>query len=53
VLDENPLEDLMALAHLRHVVIRGHLIEKPIYEKVKAIEENKANRYFEKYIVQK
>jgi imidazolonepropionase-like amidohydrolase len=50
VLDENPLEDLMALENLRHVVIRGNLIEKPIYKKVKAIEAHKANRYFEKYI---
>ncbi len=50
VMDENPLDDLMALENLRHVVMRGNLIEKPTYEKMAAIEANKDNRYFEKYI---
>ncbi len=48
ILDENPLEDLMALECPRHVVYRGNLIQEPAYEKVKAIEEQKANRFFEK-----
>ena len=52
VLDQNPLADLMALEDPRHVVIRGHLIEKPTYKKVKALEEQKANRFFEKHIAQ-
>ena len=53
VLDENPLDDLMALENLRHVVMRGNLIEKPAYKKVKAIEAHKANRYFDKHILAK
>jgi len=52
VLAEDPLEDLLALEHIEHVVARGNWIEKPAYQKVKALEEHKANRYFEKYILQ-
>jgi imidazolonepropionase-like amidohydrolase len=50
VLDANPLNDLMALEHVRHVMVRGHLIEQPSYTKIKELEDNKANRYFEKYV---
>ena len=50
VLDQNPLEDLMALEHLVHVVQRGHVIENPTYKKIKALEEQQANRYFSKYV---
>ena len=50
VLDRNPLEDLMALEHIRHVVQRGSLIREPHYEKLDVLEENAANRYFEKYV---
>ena len=50
VLDENPLDDLMALENVIHVVCRGHLIEKPTYKKVKALEEHKDKRFFEKHI---
>jgi len=50
VLDENPLDDLMALENVIHVVCRGHLIERPTYKKVKALEEHKAKRFFEKHI---
>ena len=52
VLDENPLEDLMALENLVHVIHRGHLVEKPAYKKIKALEEHKADRFFEKHIAQ-
>lgn len=48
VLDANPLEDLMALENPRHVMARGHLIAKPTYEKIEALEEHKAGRFFEK-----
>jgi imidazolonepropionase-like amidohydrolase len=51
VLDENPLDDLMALENVIHVVSRGHFIEKPTYKKVKALEEHRANRFFEANIV--
>jgi imidazolonepropionase-like amidohydrolase len=53
VLDANPLEDLMALENVVHVVYRGNLIEKPAYKKVKALESHRADRFFEKYIRQK
>jgi len=49
VLDGNPLDDLMALGDIRHVVYRGNLIGQPEYEKLKILEEHKSNRYFEKY----
>jgi imidazolonepropionase-like amidohydrolase len=52
VLAGNPLDDLMALAHVVHVVYRGNVIETPRYEKVQALEEHKAGRFFEKYIAQ-
>jgi len=50
VLAGNPLEDLMALENLVHVVQRGRLIEEPAFKKLGILEEHKANRYFEKYI---
>lgn len=50
VLDQNPLDDLMALENIHHVIIRGNVIESPTYKKVNAIEAHKSNRYFEKYI---
>ena len=52
VLDDNPLDDLMALENVTHVIHRGHLIENPTYKRVKALEEHKANRFFEKHIMQ-
>ena len=51
VLAENPLEDLFALEHVVHVVHRGHLVEKPAYKKLKALEEQKGSRYFDKYVL--
>ena len=50
VLDGNPLDDLMVLENLHPVLLRSHLIEKPTYEKVKALEEHKVHRYFNKTI---
>jgi imidazolonepropionase-like amidohydrolase len=50
VLDDDPLEELEALEDVVHVVYRGNIIEKPAYKKVKALEEHKDNRYYEKYI---
>lgn len=53
VLDGNPLDDLMALEKVVHVVARGHLIEQPTYKKVSALEEHAAGRFFEKMIATK
>jgi hypothetical protein len=53
VLDDNPLDDLMMLENQRHVVMRGNLIETSAYEKLKAIEAHKANRYFAKHMIAK
>jgi len=51
VLAESPLQDLMALEHVAHVVHRGHLIENPTYTKLKALEAQKGSRYFDRYIL--
>ena len=50
VLASNPLEDLMVLENLVHVVHRGGLIEEPDYKKLEILEDHKANRFFEKNI---
>lgn len=51
VLDENPLDDLAALENVVHVVYRGNIIENPTFKRVRALDEHKSDRYYEKYIV--
>jgi cytosine/adenosine deaminase-related metal-dependent hydrolase len=50
ILGSNPPDDLAALEDVVHVVYRGNYIEKPAYKKVKALEDYKADSYYEKYI---
>jgi len=53
VLEADPLADLAALEHVVHVVYRGNVIGCPTYEKVKALEEHAAGRFYEKTFVAK
>ncbi len=43
----NPHENLDVLGNVKKVVIRGQLIRKPVYKKIKALEETPVTKYFQ------